>query len=64
MILGGTEMSHHTKCNYCTLKKMKKDAKQKGQKLVLKQDADGWTTVTVDGEFHTSFMKLTDHCVC
>lgn len=57
-------MSHQTKCNYCHLQELKKDAKQERQPLRLKQSKDGWTTVFVNNKFCVSFMKLTDHCVC
>lgn len=59
-------MSDLTRCNYCTFEAIKKRMKQKGKKAtVRKNEVNGWMDVFVDGKRSaTSFMKLTDHCVC
>ena len=59
-------MSERTQCNYCTFEAIKKRMKQKGKKVtVRKNKANGWVDVFVDDKpYGTSFMELTDHCVC
>lgn len=57
-------MSDLTPCNYCTLKRMQERAKRDGKKLTTKWE-DGWIRVYEDGKkTGTSFMALTDRCVC
>jgi hypothetical protein len=56
-------MSELTSCNFCTLQDIKR--RNKGKKVTTQRDEDGWIRVFVDGKpTGTSFMALTDHCVC
>ncbi len=59
-------MSDLTQCNYCTFEAIKKRMKQKGKKVTVRKNiANSWIDVFVDDKYYgTSFMKLTDHCVC
>jgi len=57
------QMSELTSCNFCTLQVIKR--RNKGKKVTTQRDEDGWIRVFVDGKpTGTSFMALTDHCVC
>jgi hypothetical protein len=63
-------MSELTECNYCTLKRIKRDAKEKGKKVQVKRGVETDDSlgrgkdVYVDGEKTVWFWELTDHCVC
>ena len=50
-------------CNFCSLKSIKR--RYKGKKVTVERDEYGWLAVFVDGEpTGSSYMELTDHCVC
>lgn len=72
-------MSELTLCNFCTLRRIRKNAKTKGNRVILKSATYssgnnlGGTDVFVLGPkermsknkcFITWFMALSDHCVC
>jgi len=62
-------MSELTECNYCILRKIKRDAKEKGKKVKIRKgtytDSLGpGKDVYVEGEKVAWFWELTDHCVC
>jgi hypothetical protein len=60
-------MSRLTRCNFCTLQRIKAYADRTGQKLLLEPDADGWIAVYTyrgdpdDKVWCATFVKLTDH---
>ncbi len=62
-------MSELTQCNYCSLKSIKRRAKEKNQKVVLKPAKKGkyymgGQDVFVNGEFVAWFMELSNRCCC
>ena len=73
-------MSELTPCNYCTLQRIKRDAKKSGKKVSIRNETLlHWTQGravyvhpnTVKGNarfdkkyFQAHFAELTDHCVC
>lgn len=60
-------MSEMTPCNYCTLKRVRVDAKKSGTKVEVKAgtgDWKGWTVVYENGEATHYMMEISDHCVC
>jgi hypothetical protein len=54
-----------SKCNYCTLKRMRRTAEERGVELRVSHEG-GWTVVRYSNEIRPSahFLVLTDHCVC
>jgi len=62
-------MSEATECNYCTLQRMRKTAKDMGVAIVIARVAMGdstWTTARYSDRDKPSahFLQLPDHCVC
>lgn len=60
-------MSEMTQCNYCTLKRVRADAKKSGIKVEVKPgtgDWNGWTVVYENGRVTHYFMELSKSCVC
>ncbi len=51
-------------CNYCSLKRIKKEAEKEGKKTEVFGSDDGGKDVFVDDKFVYWFMELGDHCVC
>lgn len=58
-------MSELTKCNHCTLRWMKSDARRKGKKVAVRWDlATGMWVVLVGGEKAAWMLKITKKCAC
>lgn len=61
-------MSDTLECNYCTLRKIKAEAKKGGGRVIAKRSG-AWREMYVQGKrgrprYKISFLNLTDHCVC
>lgn len=60
-------MSELSKCNYCTLKRMREKAARRNATVVLSKDLDThWTTARYSDRDvpSASFMVLTERCCC
>ena len=64
-------MSDLTQCNYCSLKQIKRNAKEGGKKVEVapatiefEASVGKGVHVKVDGKIVAWFMELTNHCVC
>jgi len=61
-------MSEITRCNYCSLREIKKRAKVKGEKVRIKNAKDfglgKGKDVFVNDKKVAWFAELTNHCVC
>lgn len=65
-------MSELTRCNYCTLKDIKRKAKKEGKKVIVKRGKHNFEDsfmgpgidVFIDDKKTAWFMELTNHCVC
>jgi len=62
-------MSELTKCNYCTLQRMRETAKERGATVIIAKDVmngNTWTTARYSDRDKPSahFLQLPDHCVC
>jgi hypothetical protein len=61
-------MSELTPCNYCTLQRMKRDAKKTGDIITVRAGKgtwSGWIEVLRNGKpADCWFQKLGDHCEC
>lgn len=56
-------MSELTLCNFCSLNIIKSE--NKGKEVTVKVGKFGWLDVYVGKKkYGTSFVALTDHCVC
>lgn len=56
-------MSELTKCNYCTLERLR--LKYGSSRIRLRANSDGWIDVLVDGErIGYSFLEVSVDCVC
>lgn len=58
-------MSELTRCNYCTLQRIREIAKKRGVGVILGRQ-DGWTVVRYSDEDEpvAHLLEVTDHCVC
>jgi len=58
-------MSKLTRCNHCTLQRMKERASERGVEVILGRD-EGWVTARYSDEDEPSawFLELTDECIC
>lgn len=63
-------MSELTRCNYCTLRDIKRNAKIHGEVVTVRPAKGGGIEVATHkpdedpDSFSVWFMELTDHCVC
>ena len=64
-------MGELTSCNYCTLKRVKRQAKEEGKKVVVKPGdwhkspfGSPGKDIFVDDKKVAWFAELTGHCVC
>ena len=63
-------MSELTPCNYCSLQRYKRRAKERGNKIVVKPNTEhgGLDVFEIlpnkTQMFHAWFMVLGDHCEC
>ena len=58
-----TDLFYEPMCSYCVLKRIKKKAKAKKQKVELKFQHGG-ISVYVNGKRQAWFFELTDKCCC
>ncbi len=67
-------MSDLTSCNYCTLRRIRAEAKREKKKVKIvttkyvgemrEFKSQGGVDILVDGERVAWLMELTNHCVC
>jgi hypothetical protein len=60
-------MSELTLCNFCTLRRMKADAKKSGDKITMRAGTGGWTgwiEVVRNGKGVAWFKLLGTRCEC
>lgn len=63
-------MSELTSCNYCTLQRIKREARERGERVLLRPAKGGGIECATHKpneqpkKFTVWFMELTDHCVC
>jgi len=59
-------MSELTTCNYCNYKAMQREAKARGERIILRHTGDGWISARYSDEPMPSafFRALSGSCVC